>query len=179
MPLRVIESPYRDISVPLIKYIRSWRDDHGSEVVTIYTPLFIVGHWWETLLHNHKGRRIRHKLMLVHGVMIALVPWLLDSSDLIYGRRSRPIPGQDRRGEPRRPVQRRPMPPADLKAAREAARAARTGQPMRTPTKSAAEKAATKAAISTRADAPQKVGAAAGKSSATTTTTTTKAPKQG
>jgi amino acid transporter len=110
VPLRVIESPYRDISLPLIKYIRSRREEHGSEVVTIYTPLFIVGHWWEALLHNHKGRRIRHKLMLVHGVVIALVPWLLDSSELIYGRRSRPIPGQDRRGEPVRPVLRRAMP---------------------------------------------------------------------
>jgi hypothetical protein len=43
----------------------------------------------------------------VHGVTVALVPWLLDSSDLIYGRRSRPLPGQDRRGEPVRPVPRR------------------------------------------------------------------------
>ena len=59
-----------------------------------------------------KARRIRQKLALVHGVVIALVPWLLDSSTLIYGRRSRPLPGQDRRGEPRRPVARRPMPPA-------------------------------------------------------------------
>jgi amino acid transporter len=109
VPLRVIESPYREVALPLIKYIRSRREEYGSEVVTIYTPLFIVGHWWESLLHNHKGRRIRNKLMLVHGVVIALVPWLLDSSELIYGRRSRPVPGQDRRGEPLRPVIRRAM----------------------------------------------------------------------
>ncbi len=112
IPLRVIESPYREVALPLIKYIRSRREEHGAEVVTIYTPLFIVGHWWESLLHNHKGRRIRNKLMLVHGVVIALVPWLLDSSELIYGRRSRPVPGQDRRGEPTRPVPRRAMPSA-------------------------------------------------------------------
>jgi amino acid transporter len=112
VPLKVIASPYRDISAPLIKYIKSRRAEHGSEVVTIYTPQYIVGHWWEAFLHNHKARRIRHKLMLVHGVVLALVPWLLDSSDLIYGRRSRPLPGQDRRGEPVRPVVRAPMPPA-------------------------------------------------------------------
>ncbi|MEO6115382.1 MAG: APC family permease, partial [Pseudolysinimonas sp.] len=149
IPLRVLDSPYRDISVPLIKYIKACRVNNGSEVVTVYTPQFVVGHWWEYLLHNHKARRIRHKLMLVHGVMLALVPWLLDSSDLIYGRRSRPLPGQDRRGEPRRPVQRRAMPPADLKAAREAARAARNGDPMRTPTKSAAEKDGAKKIMAT------------------------------
>jgi len=112
VPLNVLESPYRDISAPLAKYIKHRREEHGSEVVTVYTPQYIVGHWWEALLHNHKARRIRHKLSLVHGVVIALVPWLLDSSTLIYGRRSRPLPGQDRRGEPRRPVARRAMPPA-------------------------------------------------------------------
>ncbi len=112
VPLRILASPYRDISMPIVKHIKRHREEHGSEVVTVYTPQFIVGHWWEALLHNHKARRIRHKLVLVHGVVIALVPWLLDSSDLLYGRRSRPLPGQDRRGEPIRPVMRRPMPPA-------------------------------------------------------------------
>ena len=52
--------------------------------------------------------------MLVHGVVLALVPWLLDSSELIYGRRSRPIPGQDRRGEPVRPVARAAITPAKI-----------------------------------------------------------------
>ncbi|MDQ0893707.1 amino acid transporter [Agromyces ramosus] len=107
--LRILNSPYRDLSYPLIQYIKSRREEHGSEVVTVYMPQYIVGHWWENMLHNHKARRIRQKLLLVHGVTVALVPWLLDSSDLIYGRRSRPLPGQDRRGEPVRPVPRRPL----------------------------------------------------------------------
>jgi hypothetical protein len=112
VPLRIVPSPYRDISVPLIKYIKARRAEYGSEVVTVYTPMYIVGHWWENLLHNHKSRRIRQKLMLVHGVTVAIVPWLLDSSKNLYGRQRRPLPGQDRRGEPRRPVMRGPLPPA-------------------------------------------------------------------
>lgn len=110
VPLHILESPYRDISAPLIKYLKARRERHGSEVITVYLPEYVVGHWWENILHNHKARRIRHKLLLVHGVVVALVPWLLDSSDLIYGRRSRPLPGQDRRGEPvrPRPVKREP-----------------------------------------------------------------------
>lgn len=107
--LRILSSPYRDLSYPLIQYIKGRREEHGSEVVTVYMPQYVVGHWWESLLHNHKARRIRQKLLLVHGVTVALVPWLLDSSDLIYGRRSRPLPGQDRRGEPVRAVPRRPV----------------------------------------------------------------------
>ena len=101
--------------MPLIKYIKLHREEHGSEVVTVYTPLYIVGHWWEQFLHNHKGRRIRHKLMLCPGVTVALVPWLLDSTRALYNRPQRPLPGQDRRGEPVRPVMRKPLPPVKKK----------------------------------------------------------------
>lgn len=115
VPLKVIQSPYRDISFPLIKHIKKRRATHGSEVVTVYMPQYIVGHWWENFLHNHKARRIRHKLMLTHGVTIALVPWLLDSSKVLYARPGRPLPGQERRGEPvRQAVVRKPLPPAKL-----------------------------------------------------------------
>ncbi|WP_431247889.1 APC family permease [Leifsonia xyli] len=112
VPLTIIESPYREFGVPLVKYLKHRREEHGSEVVTVYLPQYIVGHWWESILHNHRARRISKQLMLCHGVTVALVPWLLDSSSLIYGRRSRPLPGQDRRGEPVRPVARRPLVPA-------------------------------------------------------------------
>jgi amino acid transporter len=114
VPLRIIASPYRDISMPLIKYIKAHREENGSEIVTVYTPQYIVGHWWESLLHNHKARRIRHKLLLCPGVTVALVPWLLDSSRALYTRPQRPLPGQARRGEPVRVVQRKALPPAHL-----------------------------------------------------------------
>ena len=39
VPLRIVPSPYRDISMPLIKYIKARRAEFGSEVVTVYTPL--------------------------------------------------------------------------------------------------------------------------------------------
>lgn len=159
VPLTVLASPYRDISMPLIKYIKHRREEHGSEVVTVYTPQYIVGHWWENLLHNHKARRIRHKLMLLHGVMIAIVPWLLDSSDLIYGRRSRPLPGQDRRGEPVRRVVRTPMAPADPAAARRA-----SGRPSAQKRQSPARKAA-EARASAESEAATRTRSAAGSSS--------------
>ncbi|MCC7128348.1 MAG: APC family permease [Microbacteriaceae bacterium] len=118
VPLRVLTSPYRDISFPLIRYIKSRRKKHGAEVITIYLPQFVVGHWWERLLHNHKSRRIRHKLMLCHGVTVSLVPWLLDSSQYLYARPRRPFPGESRRGEPiRPPVVRKSLPPETPKTA--------------------------------------------------------------
>lgn len=98
--LVIVESPYRTFASPVAQFIKQWREAHGSSVVTVYLPQYIVGHWWESFLHNRRARRIANQLMLVHGVSITLVPWLLDSSELIYGRRSRPLPGQERAGLP-------------------------------------------------------------------------------
>ena len=100
VPLVIIESPYRTFASPVAQFIKEYRETHGSSVVTVYLPQYIVGHWWESLLHNRRSRRIANQLMLIHGVSITLVPWLLDSSELIYGRRSRPLPGQERGGLP-------------------------------------------------------------------------------
>lgn len=100
VPLVIIESPYRAYTSPIVGFIKKYREKHGSAVVTVYLPQYIVGHWWETILHNRRSRRLAQELMLVHGVSITLVPWLLDSSELIYGRRSRPLPGQQRGGQP-------------------------------------------------------------------------------
>jgi len=103
VPLVTIESPFRSYAGPVIEFIRRYRAEHGPSVVTVYLPQYIVGHWWETILHNRRARRMAQQLMLVHGVTITLVPWLLDSSELIYGRRSRPVPGQERAGRPYSP----------------------------------------------------------------------------
>ena len=94
----VLDSPYRHYATPISTYIEQYRAEHGPTVVTVYLPQYIVGHWWEALLHNRRARRIAQQLMLLHGVSITLVPWMLDSSELIYGRRSRPLPGQERAG---------------------------------------------------------------------------------
>jgi amino acid transporter len=100
VPLVIVDSPYRTFAQPVEHFIRQYREKHGPSVITVYLPQYIVGHWWESMLHNRRSRRIASQLMMVHGVTITLVPWLLDSSELIYGRRSRPLPGQQRSGRP-------------------------------------------------------------------------------
>jgi amino acid transporter len=111
VPLLIVDSPYRGISEPIIAHIAEHRAAHGSEVVTVYLSQYVVGHWWERILHNHKGDRIMDKLKLFPGVTVAVVPWLLDSSKMLLKRPERPLPGQDRRGEPARPVLRTHLPP--------------------------------------------------------------------
>lgn len=98
--LLIIPSPYRDISWPVCNYISARREKHGSEVITVYTPQYVVGRAWERVLHNHRARRVRQKLMLMHGVIVAIVPWRLKSSDLLSERSARIVVGQERMGLP-------------------------------------------------------------------------------
>jgi amino acid transporter len=104
IPVRlvVVASPYREFARPVAEFIGAYRGRSGPTVVTVYLPQYIVGHWWERLLHNRRAGRIAAQLMLVHGVEVSLVPWLLGSSSLLSRRRSRPVPGQARSGAPKR-----------------------------------------------------------------------------
>jgi hypothetical protein len=107
VPLRIIESPYREFSQPLVEYLQKHRDANDKERISVYMPKLVVGHWWEHILHNHRASRIRKQLMYVRGVMVTLVPWRLESAEYkdLFARR--PLPGDSRRGDSVRPAPRR------------------------------------------------------------------------
>jgi hypothetical protein len=86
MTLRILESPYRGISRPVIDHVQRLRRDSPRDLVTVYVPEYVVGHWWERLLHNRSGLRLRTRLLLTPGVMIVSVPWQLSSSDEVAKR---------------------------------------------------------------------------------------------
>ena len=79
--LRILESPYRGITRPVLDYVQRLRRESPRDLVTIYIPEYVVGHWWERLLHNQSALRLRARLLLTPGVMIVSVPWQLVSSD--------------------------------------------------------------------------------------------------
>lgn len=81
IPLRVIASPYREISGPFLKYVADLRTENPRDVVSVYIPDFVVGHWWENMLHNQTSLLIRTRLHFMKGVMITSVPYQLRSSD--------------------------------------------------------------------------------------------------
>ena len=103
VPLKIIESPYREFSTPLIEYLKSHRERYGRERIAVYMPKYIVGHWWEHIFHNHRANRIMRRLMYVHGVMLVTVPWRLDSASKFNPFLRAPLPGDSRRGVPVRP----------------------------------------------------------------------------
>ncbi|MEZ5211439.1 MULTISPECIES: APC family permease [unclassified Gordonia (in: high G+C Gram-positive bacteria)] len=100
IPLKVIASPYRDITRPVINYVRRIRRESPRDVVTVFIPEYVVGHWWEHILHNQSALRLKTRLLFEPGVMVTSVPWQLDSSNRAARRNEADFvaPGDTRRG---------------------------------------------------------------------------------
>jgi amino acid transporter len=81
VPLTVIDSPYREITRPIIDYVKSIRRDSPRDVVTVFIPEYVVGRWWEHLLHNQSALRLKGRLLFEPGVMVTSVPWQLASTE--------------------------------------------------------------------------------------------------
>ena len=80
VPLVVLDSPYRDMTGPVIAYIRRLRKQSPRDVVTVFIPEYVLGRWWEQLLHNQSALRLKARLLFEPGVMVTNVPWQLRSS---------------------------------------------------------------------------------------------------
>ena len=100
IPLRVLDSPFREITRPLVDYVKSRRADNPRDIVDVYVPEYVVGHWWETLLHNQSALRLKTRLRFTPGVVVVSVPYQLRSSQLIADRPESFGAGSVRRGEP-------------------------------------------------------------------------------
>ncbi|MBU6278659.1 MAG: APC family permease [Actinomycetales bacterium] len=80
VPLKVLASPYREITRPVVQYVKEVRSGRPLDLVTVFIPEYVVGHWWEQLLHNQSALRLKSRLLFTPGVMVTSVPWQLDSS---------------------------------------------------------------------------------------------------
>ncbi|MFF2655186.1 APC family permease [Streptomyces sp. NPDC058045] len=99
VPLTVLDSPYREVTRPIIERVRSERRDSPRDVVAVFIPEYVVGHWWENVLHNQSALWLKSRLLFTPGVMVISVPWQLSSSSAANHPLAR-APGSVRRGEP-------------------------------------------------------------------------------
>ncbi|MFG1884314.1 APC family permease [Micromonospora sp. NPDC049102] len=80
IPLTVVDSPYREITRPILDFVASTRRTSPRDVVTVFIPEYVVGRWWENLLHNQSALRLKGRLLFEPGVMVVSVPWQLAST---------------------------------------------------------------------------------------------------
>jgi amino acid transporter len=81
VPIKVLASPYREITRPVLDYVRGVRRSSPRDVVTVYIPEYVVGRWWEQALHNQYALRLKSRLLFTPGVMVTSVPYVLASAD--------------------------------------------------------------------------------------------------
>jgi hypothetical protein len=80
VPLVVLDSPYRDVTGPVLDRIADLHRTYPRDVVAVFIPEYVVGHWWEQLLHNQSALRLKARLLFRPAVMVTSVPWQLHSA---------------------------------------------------------------------------------------------------
>jgi RecG wedge domain len=60
--------------------VRRLRRESPRDIVTVYLPEYVLGHWWEQALHNQSALRLKARLLLERGVVVASVPYQLQSA---------------------------------------------------------------------------------------------------
>ncbi len=88
-PLKVLYSPYREIVRPIVEYAAEIRRANPRGVVAVYIPEYVVGRWWEQVLHNQTALRLKGRLLFMNGVMVISVPYQLRSSAIAKERGTR------------------------------------------------------------------------------------------
>ena len=73
--LIVLESPYRDLVQPLIRYLEMLAARDTDTVTIVLVPERIIRHWWERFLYNQNSHRIRDALTGRPGILVADVPF--------------------------------------------------------------------------------------------------------
>jgi len=91
VPLKVLYSPYREIVKPIVDYASQIRKANPRGVVAVYIPEYVVGRWWEQLLHNQTALRLKGRLLFTPGVMVTSVPYQLQSSQIAKQRAAREL----------------------------------------------------------------------------------------
>ncbi len=105
VPLKMLYSPFREVIRPIVQYAVEIREANPRGVVAVYIPEYVVGRWWEQLLHNQTALRLKGRLLFTPGVMVTSVPYQLQGSEKAKNRddwdRERLRPGDVRRGRTR------------------------------------------------------------------------------
>ncbi|PFG37912.1 amino acid/polyamine/organocation transporter (APC superfamily) [Georgenia soli] len=90
VPLTVLDSPFREVTRPVVEHVRSVRRASPRDLVVVFVPEYVVGHWWEQLLHNQSALRLKSRLLFTPGVVMASVPFQVDVVDRLETRTGEP-----------------------------------------------------------------------------------------
>ncbi len=77
-PLVVLDSPYRSLVRPLIRYLDEVDRRWDNDVITVVLPEFVPARWWHNLLHNQTALLLKGALLFRKNRVVVSVPYRLE-----------------------------------------------------------------------------------------------------
>ncbi|HEX2043803.1 MAG TPA: APC family permease [Acidimicrobiales bacterium] len=81
VPLEIVASPYRELLGPIEHYIDELDARWDNDTVTVVIPEFVVGKWYEAILHNQSALFLKAKLLFREGTVVTSVPYHVDHKE--------------------------------------------------------------------------------------------------
>ena len=78
IPLVIMESPYRSLIGPLLRYIDAVQKERSDDIVTIVLPELVSRKLWHALLHNQAGPLLKLALLNRRDVIVTNVRYFLE-----------------------------------------------------------------------------------------------------
>ena len=79
IPLVIMESPYRSLVGPLLRYINAVQKERTDDVITIVLPELVSRKLWHTILHNQAGPLLKLALLNRRDVIVTNVRYFLQN----------------------------------------------------------------------------------------------------
>lgn len=73
--LVLIDSPYRELTTPVLHFIDKLRRSSPDDLITVVLPEFVISHPWEAILHNQTALRLKLALWRRSQIVTANVPY--------------------------------------------------------------------------------------------------------
>ena len=95
----MIDSPYRELTRPLLAFLDQLSSERPRDLITVVLPELVVEKWWEQLLHNQSALALKVRLRFRPNTVVVSVPLHLNPRyHEVAERRRRAAPRMPRCG---------------------------------------------------------------------------------
>jgi amino acid transporter len=85
--LEIVHSRYRELTGPVIGYLDELDERWHNDTITVVVPEFVVGRWYEHLLHNQSALLLKARLLFREGTVVTSVPYHVEGYGVATGDR--------------------------------------------------------------------------------------------
>jgi hypothetical protein len=86
--LEIMHSKYRELVGPVIEYLDDLDERWNNDTITVVVPEFVVGKWYEHLLHNQSALLLKGRLLFRENTVVTSVPYHVDGYGIAPASRS-------------------------------------------------------------------------------------------